>query len=91
MSAEITTGVSALPLPLGSYTAYLEAYDAGSEGNSESCQHVPGPPCSAHGVRFTDGAEGMIQVHSGILGKGDLNKAMLGWTGAVAKIRIEKL
>ena len=26
-------------------------YDAGSEGNNESCDYVPGPPCTGSGAR----------------------------------------
>lgn len=67
------------------------AYDAGSERNSETCQYVPGPPCSSHGARDTTGAEGKVQVHTGIKGIADLSVATYGWNGPVAEITIRQL
>jgi hypothetical protein len=64
------------------------AYDAGSEENTESCETVPGPPCGAAGVRDTDGAEGYVYVHSGIQGTGDLDASQLDWNNPVAKITV---
>ena len=46
------------------------AYDAGSEYNSEDCAFIPGPPFGNGGVRDTDGAEGYVQILSGIHGIG---------------------
>jgi hypothetical protein len=43
----------------------LRAYDAGSEANTESCEHVP---CEVHGRRMTSGAEGTVREHQGIRG-----------------------
>lgn len=63
------------------------AYDAGSEANTESCDHIPGPPCGNH-ARTTNGAEGYVHVHAGIHGMGDLTPAMHDWRNPVAKITI---
>jgi hypothetical protein len=65
------------------------AYDAGSEANTESCDHIPGPPCGSPGVRVTDGAEGFVHVHRGIRGVGDLDESAKDWKNPVARIRIE--
>jgi len=70
--------------------AAARAYDAGSEANTESCEHIPGPPCGNPGVRVTDGAEGFITVHSGIHGIGDLEASMKDWNNPVALITIER-
>lgn len=85
------TGVSGLPLPLDQYTGYAPAFDAGSEANTESCMHIPGPPCSAHGVRVPAAAEGRIEVHPGILGNGELKPMQFNWSNPVIKVQIQKL
>lgn len=74
----------------GIRTFFADAYDAGSEVNTEDCDTVPGPPCGNAGVRDTDGAEGYVYVHPGIHGNGDLNPAALDWRNPVAKITIVK-
>lgn len=83
-----TEKLPAGPTPL---VLYVPAYDAGSERNTEDCDHVPGPPCSAMGVRVTDGAEGFITVHSGIHGIADLDPSRLDWNNPVARITIERV
>jgi hypothetical protein len=62
-------------------------YDAGSEANTEDCDHIPGPPCDGSGVRVVAGAERRVYVHSGIHGIGDLAED-LDWQGAVADVAI---
>jgi hypothetical protein len=54
----------------GKRNVYLSAsaYDAGSERNSENCDHIPGPPCGSGGVRDIDGSEGFVHIHAGIHG-----------------------
>ena len=66
------------------------AYDAGSEANTESCAHIPGPPCGSPGERVTDGAEGFVHVHRGIQGVGDLDAATKDWRNPVARISIQR-
>jgi len=74
-----------------------EAYDAGSERNSEDCYYIPGPPCFRSGIRDTEGAEGYVHVHAGIHGPNpefadsELNPAMYDWRNPVAKITIERI
>jgi hypothetical protein len=72
------------------HTLYAGAYDAGSEANTESCDHIPGPPCGSPGNRVTEGAEGYVYVHSGIHGTGGLDPAMWDWNNPVAMITIER-
>ena len=74
----------------GSVTAEADAYDAGSEANSESCAFVPGPPCGSH-VHDSSPAEGYVHIHAGIHGIGGLTPAMHDWRGAVAQIEIKRI
>lgn len=69
----------------------VPAYDAGSEENNELCAFIPGPPCMSPGVRATDGAEGIIAVHSGIHGIGDLPPEVWDWRNPVVRIDIVRL
>ncbi len=68
-----------------------EAYDAGSEANSEMCDRVPGPPCDLPNNRDTAEAEGFVHVHSGIHGIGDLDPSVLDWRNPVAEIKIRRI
>lgn len=72
-------------------TFYIPAYDAGSERNTEDCDHIPGPPCNRMGVRVPDGAEGFITIHSGIHGSGDLPRNPFDWKNPVARVMIERI
>lgn len=69
-------------------TVLADAYDAGSEANTESCDDIPGPPCGSGGVRVTDDAEGFIYISNGIHGIGDLSSADYDWRGPVARVRV---
>lgn len=77
-----------LPRGRSAQVFYADAYDAGSEFNSESCVFVPGPPCGAGLVRDTAGAEGYVYVHNGIHGVGNLDLAVLDWRNPVAKVTV---
>jgi hypothetical protein len=69
-----------------------EAYDAGSETNSEDCAYIPGPPCGSSGVRDTSGAEGYVHIHAGIHGITDhLVPSMDDWRNPVAEITIRPI
>lgn len=69
----------------------VPAYDAGSEENNELCEFVPGPPCGGADSRATAEAEGIVTVHSGIHGIGDLVPADLGWHNPVVRIDVTRL
>lgn len=73
----------------GTVFADALAYDAGSERNTESCDHIPGPPCDNAGVRMTDGAEGFVHVHPGISGEGDVPAISYDWRNPVARISVQ--
>jgi hypothetical protein len=65
--------------------------DAGSEANTELCDHIPGPPCGSAHQRVTAMAEGIVSEHPGILGTGDLSAESAGWSMPVATVTVEVL
>jgi hypothetical protein len=75
----------------GKVTAEAEAYDAGSEGNSEDCDYIPGPPCGNPDKNNKTLLEGYVHIHAGIHGIADLNPAMRDWRNPVAKITIRPI
>jgi Spondin_N len=83
------TGLDSLRLGWTSRMRYTNAYDAGSERNNEQAEFIPGPCCGNAFVRDPEGR--LIRMHAGILGVGDLDPAVYGWTDPVAKITIERM
>ena len=93
------TGIDAWALPAsGSQTVDSDAYDAGSETNTEDFADIV-PPCQGLiGVMSDDEGTGMsnpalaeggvITMHAGIQGGDDLTVADHGWTGPVARITV---
>ena len=75
----------------GGVTVEAEAYDAGSEANTESCAFIPGPPCGHPGVRDTADAEGYVHIHAGIHGIGNLTPAIHDWRNPVAQVTIHRI
>jgi hypothetical protein len=82
------TGLDSMRLRGHGDTLRTRAYDAGSEANNEDADFIPGPCCNHPFVRDPEGA--LIRMHPGIAGVGDLNPAVYGWTGPVARIAIER-
>ena len=90
-----------LPRTVGdTVTAYTDAYDAGTEINTEDFTNMV-PPCApltgvesddmGTGTSNPDLAEnGVITHHPGIEGDDDLDPAIHGWTNPVAVITIER-
>ena len=80
-------GADGIRLPkFGTEMHYLYAYDAGTEKNTEMTDHIPGPCCGNAGVRVPENKR--IRTHDGIEGVGNLDPAVWGWSGAVAKVTI---
>ena len=77
-------------VPFYGTKVYAQAWDAGSEANTQDCAHIPGPPCGNGGVRVEDGAEGFIYIHGGIQDRGSLDPAMHDWRNPVAKVQIRR-
>lgn len=84
------TGVSGINLPRGqSKVVYLHAFDAGTESNTESTAHIPGPCCGNPLVRVPTHEE--IDYHGGIQGVGDLDPMIYGWDEPVARLTITRI
>lgn len=87
------TGVDSVKLPnAGSVVLLTQAYDAGTEINTEASADLV-PPClndgGGTGASNPDLAEGgVIHHHEGITGVADLDPAVHGWDNPVAKITI---
>jgi hypothetical protein len=83
------TALNGITLKHAKQMYYTLAYDAGSEANTETCTTIPGPPCGAHDMRMTAGAEGYVYIHPGIQGVGDLPREQFGFNNPVAMVVIE--
>lgn len=75
----------------GGVRVAANAYDAGSERNSENCDYIPGPPCDNMDKRDTAGAEGYVHSHAGIHGLEDLDPATHDWRNPVAEIHLNRI
>ena len=75
----------------GSVTVEAEAYDAGSEANTDDCAYVFGPPCND--LRHNPATpEGYVHIHSGIhVGGGGLDPAKHDWRNPVTQIQIKRV
>ncbi len=73
-----------------SRTVYLNAYDSGSEANSEKCAYIPGPPCGKH-AEDPSSSEGFVYVHPGIHGgeSSGLDPAVHDWRNPVARLTVK--
>jgi hypothetical protein len=83
------TGLDAVKLGGRTRVYEVGAYDAGTEANDELGSHIPGPAGNSPFMRAPEG--GVIAHHAGVLGGGDLDPAVHGWDGPVARITIERL
>lgn len=98
------TGVDGIALPVHPgdvITRETDAYDAGTEMNTEDFQDLV-PPCGpltgvdsgGQGTGMTNPAlaeNGVIHHHPGIQGIADLDPAVHGWNNPVARITIERV
>lgn len=74
----------------GSVTVYANAYDAGSEANTEHLGDIPAGGNDAFDAPLDDG-EGYIHIHAGIHGVGDLVSETHDWRNPVVQITITRL
>lgn len=81
------TGLDSVRLGTRRTVVRTHAYDAGSEANNQLASHIPGPVGGNPFVREPEGD--VIRMHPGVEpGVGDLDPAVHGWTGPVAKITV---
>ncbi len=73
-----------------SISKLLSVYDAGSEKNTESCAHIPAPPCSSPGMRTVE-SEGFVRPHEGIFGHTDLLTSRDSFASKAAKLVITRI
>lgn len=83
-----------IPIPLrDTLNINADAWDAGSETNSELCSEIPAIPCGENdnpNNRNTEDAEGFLHVHRGVHGGADLDPAVYDWRSGVAMITIQR-
>ena len=72
------------------YSTLLSVYDAGVEANTESCAHIPAPPCGNAGVG-TEDSEGFVRPHEGIAGNQDLLLSRDSFATKAAKLTIKRI
>lgn len=95
-------GLNSMPLPGGQDTAvYLvPAYDAGTEVNDQSCQHMPGPRCGIPDAGFSpESGEGYVHIGNGFHDLGDvdddgfevLGPRVYDWRNSVARITVTRM
>jgi len=90
-----------IPTEAGTYTVFLNAYDAGTEANDELRTSMPVPPPlnpllgeGGTGITTTESNE-TVHIHRGNLGddnltagKSDINNSVQRWLNPVAKLTI---
>lgn len=81
------TGLDSVHLNGQGGTYVVNAYDAGTEKNSEDCAFLA--VCLS--LYSRDPENGVIHPHPGLRGDNDLPLAMWGWDDPVARITIERL
>lgn len=75
----------------GSVRYYVNAYDAGTETNTESCDDIPGSLCGGTAQSPDDTGEGFIHIHRGIRGLNTtIDPAIYDWKNPVAIVTITK-
>jgi hypothetical protein len=74
---------SVTPPAEGEFRGFADAFDAGTEANTESCADVPS--CGGSGA---PAGEGQVSPHAGVLGVGDLSTLEHGWIGPPAEVSI---
>ena len=67
------------------------AYDAGTEFNDEDCVNIPGPFCTGDGTTGSGTEEeGVVHIHAGVHGIGDIPEEDFDWHNPVAQIKIRR-
>ena len=82
----------------GSVEYMVPAWDAGTEVNDQSCQHMPGPRCGGEGFSV-EGGEGQVYISAGFhdLGSVDadgfevLGPARYDWRNPAALVTVQRV
>jgi len=87
-----------VPTTPGTYTININAYDAGTEGNTELIADIPADPGGKNGTGatgFSVMAEGYVHIHRGNIGdsdatggKSDLDASAHRWLNPVATVTV---
>jgi len=88
-----------IPTEAGTYTVYLNAYDAGTEANDELITSIPAAPggdAGTGGTGVTDNqTNGNVHIHRGVLGdtdlaggESDLDSRVHRWLNPIAKLTV---
>ena len=78
-------GVS--PMPGSVY--YSDGLDAGTEENNELCSSIPGPGCPMGSGNVASGnGEGVVHVHRGMHGVGDLAASAYDWRNPMMRVEV---
>jgi len=94
--------LDSLKLPMfGRKTQFIMAYDAGTEDNDQSCQHIPGPRCGGSGYspEPSPGDEGFVHIGNGFHALGDvdgdgfevLGPKLYDWGNPVARVSVRRV
>jgi len=88
----------AIPTTPGTYTININAYDAGTEANSELGADIPQPPVytlATGGTGVSTTVEGYVHIHRGNIGdsdatagKSDLDVSAQRWLNPVATVTV---
>ena len=92
-------GVDGALAPIRSRTLLAPAYDAGTEVNTEMCEHIPGPSCGNGGQEnLTPGENGpdeggVVHIHRGIhsVNTDGVDAAQHDWRNPVAEVTIRRI
>ena len=88
--------LNSMPLPQeGAVTYYVQAYDAGTEGNDQNCRSIPGPVCGGEGYNGdpADGDEGFVHISNGFhrLPGNTLRPEAYDWRNPVARVTVTRM
>lgn len=92
--------LNSVPLPRhGAAVHLVPGYDAGTEYNDQSCQHIPGPHCNFVGEGYSEETgEGYIHIGNGFHELGDTDEdgfdvlppGPYDWRNSVARITVRR-
>lgn len=81
-------------VPSDGLMVYSPGYDSGTEPNDELCDNMPGPACDGfarEGTNLMEDGEGIIHIHRGFHGIGDLAVERYDWRNPVMKVEFERV